>query len=336
MTDAAWTAPGSRQGRAAGSRGDRKCRPDAGFLPLPDAHSFQTQRLAENWAPGKRASDKMASWPGPEPKLAGCRFANWLRSCDYKNSWGGDRVRNVAGADWQASTLQLALFTQRAIPMNTDIFAAFAGSDPDAQEDRPKQGTRSQIGAVDDAQLRVLINPIRVDIVVTPPPLDVSVQLAIGELKAQLGKFAKRTLDWLPKWDTPTTRLSLVVKAVAWTTSPVAANELLQQNLSSVRVRPEEMSDMIFRVNWKAKTSAVEEGYYNRVTTWSAQRLAVTATTGTPGAGIPLEMKDFVLVEMDLNTSGERTTPLPPEKLTTIFKDLHQLAIEIADTGEHP
>lgn len=242
----------------------------------------------------------------------------------------------MAGADWQASTLLLALFPQRAMPLSTDIFTAFGGSEPDFQEDRPKQATRTQIGALDDAQLRVVISPIRVDIVLTPPPLDASVQLAIGELKAQLGKFAKRALDWLPKWDTPTTRLSLVVKAVAWTTSPVAAYELLQQNLSSVHVRPGEMSDMIFRVNWKAKTSTIDEGYYNRLTTWSAQRVALTASTSTPEAGIPLELKDFMHVEMDLNTPGERTTPLSPAKLNTIFKDLHQLAIEIADTGEHP
>jgi hypothetical protein len=39
---------------------------------------------------------------------------------------------------------------------------------------------------------------------------------------------------------------------------------------------------------------------------------------------------------MDLNTPAERTTQLPAEKLATIYKDLHQLAVEIADAGERP
>jgi hypothetical protein len=120
----------------------------------------------------------------------------------------------VAGADWQAVTLQLALFTQRALPLNTDVFAALTGGGPETQEDRPKQGTRTQIGPLDDAQLRVNINPIRIDIVLGAPPelLLGGIQFTTGELKAQLGKFAKLCLDWLPRWDVPTSRLALIVR----------------------------------------------------------------------------------------------------------------------------
>jgi hypothetical protein len=243
----------------------------------------------------------------------------------------------VAGADWQAHTLQLALFTQRALQLNTDIFAAFSGSVPESQDDRPKQGIRIQSGQFDDAHLRVTITPIRVDIVLGPSP-ELSMggaQLTTGELKAELGKFAKPCLEWLPKWEVPTTRLALIVRAVAWATTTIEAYEILARNLTSVRVRPGEMSDLIYRVNWRANTKTLSEGFYNRVTTWSAQKLALSGML-TPGQEIQLDSKEFAQVEMDLNTPAERTAPLPVDRFTTIFKDLHQLAMEIADVGECP
>jgi hypothetical protein len=244
----------------------------------------------------------------------------------------------LADADWQASTLQVALFTQRALPLNTDVFTAFAGVAPDSQEDRLKEGLRRQIGKIDDTQLQIQITPIRVDIALRPSQTETpfgGVQV-LGELKAQLAKFARMSLEWLPKWDIPTTRLALVVQALAPAESSIGAYEILARNLSSVRVRPGEMGDLMFRVNWKAKTSTIPEGYYNRLTTWSAISVRMIGTPGGVGPAVSLSSNEFAQVEMDLNTPAERSTPLPLEKLTTIYRDLHQLAVGIADAGERP
>lgn len=246
----------------------------------------------------------------------------------------------MADADWQAATLQLALFTQRALPVNTDVFTAFAGVAPDSQEDRPKEGLRRQIGKIDDSELHIQITPIRVDIVLRLPPTETpplgGIQVTIGELKAELAKLARMSLEWLPKWDVPTTRLALIVRALARAESTIGAYEILARNLRSVQVRPGEMSDLIFRVNWKAKTSTIPEGYYNRLTTWSTVSIRMTGIAGAAGPEVSLSSNEFASVEMDLNTPAERTTQLPVEKLATIYKDLHQLAVEIADAGERP
>src|SRR5258706_15358729 len=94
------------------------------------------------------------------------------------------RGANLAGADWQASTLQLALFTQRALPLNTDVFTAFAGVGPDSQEDRPKEGIRRQLGTLDDSQLQVAVTPVRVDIVLGPPP---RLEAGLGDMQITTG-----------------------------------------------------------------------------------------------------------------------------------------------------
>jgi hypothetical protein len=247
----------------------------------------------------------------------------------------------LAGADWQASSLRIALFTQQALPLTTDVFTAFAGEQPDRQEDRPKEGVRRQIGRMEDAQLCANITPIMVDFVIGPLPqtaenLMGGVLLTFGELKSELAKFERKVLAWLPKWEVATTRVSLVVQARAPASSTTAAYEILRDNLSSVRVRPGEMSDFNFRVNWKAKTSNIPEGYYNRLTTWNALKFKITAAGGLGAPEVALQEKDFAQVEMDINTPAERAEPLPRDKLSAIYKDLFELAIKISDTGEGP
>jgi len=247
----------------------------------------------------------------------------------------------LAGADWQASSLRIALFTQQALPLTTDVFTAFAGEQPDRQEDRPKEGVRRQIGKIEDAQLSANITPIMVDFVIGPLPqtaenLMGGLSLTIGELKSELAKFERKVLAWLPKWEVATTRVSLVVQARAPASSTTAAYEILRDNLASVRVRPGEMSDLIFRVNWKAKTSNIPEGYYNRLTTWNALKFTTTAAGGIGAPEVALQEKDFAQVEMDINTPAERAEPLSRDKMNTIYKDLFGLAIKISDAGEGP
>ena len=246
----------------------------------------------------------------------------------------------MAGADWQAAGIRVALFTQQALPLGGDIFTGFAGTPPDVQEDRPKEGVRRQLGVLDAAELQVTITPIRVDIVVAPPPikqedLGGALVLSTGELKAELAKFERRILAWLPRWETPTIRASLVVTARAPADSTEAAYEILKNNLSSVQIRPG-MSDVLFRVNWNAKTTVIPEGFYNRLSTWAAAKVAAS-TFAMPGRPeIIIQSLDFAQFELDLNTPAERAQALPQKDLPNIFREFFQLAMRVADVGEGP
>jgi hypothetical protein len=238
--------------------------------------------------------------------------------------------------------MRIALFTQRALPLTTDVFTAFAGEVPDRQEDRPKEGIRRQVGKIENAELIATINPIMVDFVFAPLPLtaenlmgDLS-SLSFGELKAELAKFERRILVWLPKWEVPTTRASLVIQARAAAASNEAAYEILRDNLSSVQVRPGEMSDFLFRVNWKAKTKAITEGYFNRLTSWSALNVKMTASSGSSNVGVQIQDRYYAQVEIDINTPAERTEPLLRDKINSIYNEFFQLAVKIAETGEAP
>lgn len=246
----------------------------------------------------------------------------------------------MAGANWEATILQIGLFTQKALPLTTDVFTAFVGEFPERQEDRPREGIRRQIGRFDEAELRTTITPVRVDFVFgpaepTPASLLGGFSFSVGELRAELAKFERRVLAWLPKWEVATTRVSLVVRARARASSSVDAYRILQENLTSVNVRPGEMSDLIFRVNWRAKTSTIPEGYYNRISTWNAVKLTATAAA-QGGPEVTVGEQDFADVEIDINTPADRVEPLPREKLGTIYGEFFQLALRLAEAGEGP
>ena len=247
----------------------------------------------------------------------------------------------MAGADWQAASLRIALFTQQALPRTTDVFTAFAGEPPDRQEDQLKAGIRHQVGKLDNAVLRATISPIRVDFILgiprpTAEELMGEFSLSIGELKAELAKFERKILAWLPRWEIATTRVSLIVQARAQASSREAAYQILRDNLISVRVRPEEMRDLVFRVNWRARTGTIDEGYYNRLTTWQALQLMATATTGPGRPELTVQQRDFAQVDMDINTPAERVEPLPRDKLNAIYSEFFQLAVRVAEAGEGP
>lgn len=241
--------------------------------------------------------------------------------------------------DWQAALLRVVLFTRQPIPPNFDLYSQFNdGAQPDSQEDRPKEGVRRQTGQIGEAQLRVAFSPILAEIVVDPVPPTAETLFAghahtFGSIEIELAKFERRILAWLPKWNFPTTRASLVITARSPAESLVAAYDVLRENLRSVRVQPGEMTDFLFRVNWKAKTKAVDEGYYNRLTTWSAVKFVTSGGT-VSGPEVVMSERHFAQLDIDINTPAEHSEPLPPEKLAIIYKEMFALASRITEVGE--
>jgi hypothetical protein len=246
----------------------------------------------------------------------------------------------LPGTHWEAGLFRAVLFTQQALPITTDIFTSFTGQDATRQEDRSKEGVRIQAGEVDDAALQITISPLAVDLIVSNKP--VSPQQALGgglpftfgELRAELAKFERRIQTWLPKWEKATTRISLVVIARAPSTDRIAAYKILRDNLKSVKVDPQKMSDLIYRVNFQANTQVIPDGFYNRVSTWSAIQIQASASRGPGTPEIALSDLHYAQLEMDINTPGERTEPLPRDKIGTIYKDFFQHAAQIAENGE--
>ena len=73
----------------------------------------------------------------------------------------------MPSGNWEASQLQAVVFLRKAISA-ADIFTAITGEAPETQEDRPKEGVRVQTGPYLGGSLQVVLNPIRVDVFLSP------------------------------------------------------------------------------------------------------------------------------------------------------------------------
>ena len=143
----------------------------------------------------------------------------------------------MPSGNWEASQLQAVVFLRKAISA-ADVFTAITGDGPETQEDRPKEGVRVQTGPFLGGSLQVVLNPVRVDIILSPAggaELIFAPQ-TLGDFETKLEEFVSVVRKWLPNCGLPTLRLSLVAKALAPADSMDAAYEILKANLKSVIV----------------------------------------------------------------------------------------------------
>jgi hypothetical protein len=228
------------------------------------------------------------------------------------------------------------LFLRKALPP-TDIYSALTGTAPDTQEDRPKEGVRLQTGSRSaDRILQVIFAPVRLDIVassVIGADILGGASPILGDFRVEIQNFATMIRDWLPKCDFPVLRLALVAKALAPADTSVGAYEILKDNLKSVEVRPGEMRDLLFRVNWRAPTTAMPEGYLNRLTTWTALRFGVRASV-PGGPELATIERHYAQREIDVNTPVEHDHELPRDGLVHIFSELFEVVLRTAELGE--
>jgi hypothetical protein len=243
----------------------------------------------------------------------------------------------VPSGNWEANHLQAVVFLRKATPA-TDIFSAITGDAPATKEERQKEGVRVQTGPFLDGSLQVVLSPIRVDVILTPAagPEGGPASQTFGDFATKLQEFVSAVRKWLPDCRLPALRLSIVARALAPADSAISAYEILGHNLSSVTVRPGEMRDMLFRVNWRAKSAHMPEGYLNRLTTWTA--IVFKRLTGLPGSVpmVPIDETHYAYREIDVSTPAEHAEELLADHFVPIFNELFEIVASTAEAGEKP
>ena len=232
--------------------------------------------------------------------------------------------------------LQAVLFLKRAIPQ-ADVFTPLVGAVPDSQEDRIRDGVRVQTGGVGEGQqLQVTMSPARVDIVLLPivsPGVMTEGVSNLGDFERSASSFAELMLSWLPKCDFPVLRLAMVARALAQAHTADGAYEILQDNLTSVRVQPGKMRDFFFRVNWPVSTASVSEGYLNRLSSWAALKFA-TRLEIPGGPQSEAVERHYAQREIDVSTPVEHAEELSRDVLAPIFGEISQVVIDTGRAGE--
>jgi hypothetical protein len=112
----------------------------------------------------------------------------------------------------------------------------------------------------------------------------------------------------------------------------------LKDLLRSVRVDPESMREIVFRVNWPTASEVVKGLRLNRITNWSAIQLnlLMLQLSGQSTAKVGPAELFAIRSEMEHNTDEENRTVFKAETLVPIYNELVAKACENATSGERP
>lgn len=237
---------------------------------------------------------------------------------------------------WEANTIRLILFPTLPASTSLDWWRLIAQSDPDSEESRPREGIRRALGRFKNQWLEVVVTPIRVDIVYTAGqqiepngairPNHANFTEALDDL---LGPFLKA----LSAADIDLSRVALAGGALTPTNSVDESYEKLARLCRSATVEPG-MRDFLFRVNWKQKTDIADVVEFNRLTAFSALSISAGYAVNPAAPLVRGEASHYALMDIDINTPVERTSPLPRSSLALIYSEMRALMLENLEFGE--
>ena len=242
---------------------------------------------------------------------------------------------------WLANSVRFVFFP--ASPTGgLDIWRPLFGTEPDAEEVRPREGFKRQAGPYRSGQVEISITPVRIDIVLSPRPEEIQPSIvpqlvsSSGSFVAEQEALSTAVRDWLPRCGISILRIAVSGTALHSATSVDDAYSVLASYIKSLRVLRGVMRDLSYRVNWTVKSNTSDVGSYNRITTWTAIMFALQGFTGFGSMPVDFPREHFACLELDINTPAERQVPLAPESLVAIFNDLLHLASENLERGECP
>jgi hypothetical protein len=148
------------------------------------------------------------------------------------------------------------------------------------------------------------------------------------------------TTKWLERSPFPINRIAFGGVLLSETKDRREGYQALKTLLKSAKVDPDEMRDVVFGVNWRAKSSVVSGLVLNRITNWSVAQISqmllqLSAGALAPSSGMP-ESLSAVRLEMDLNTDQEHKDPFDNKDVVPIYGELVAMAYENAAKGERP
>jgi hypothetical protein len=238
---------------------------------------------------------------------------------------------------WQAVQLRVTLFGAAG---SRDEAGAWwkmvTGEEPESVTDQPKVGLVAVQGPYLGGTLVLTagLNRYSWDLVSL---VDVQKGIEdfpkIGSFPTARDAFLNSIEPWLPSAP-PTVRAAFGAQVMLPRSSKADAYALLGTMLP-FRLDPDRTGDILYRINRYATSDvAVPALQINRLRTWNAIRFRMGA--GAVGSPKPLvHEQDACVVELDINTDGDRTEVIPSDRLPQLLRELAALGTDVLTRGEY-
>ena len=246
----------------------------------------------------------------------------------------------VSADTWRVEMMRLTAFPTPGPPVDAacvqDWWSKLFGTPPEKVTQDLKIGVTQLQGRVDDAFMVAIQNPVSFNLrrlandPEQPPAEPNDISLYVAAVPA----FQDLALRWLGLENCPSLRrMAFGATLVQPVDSHAKGCEILNRHLPDVSVHPDSL-DFLYQINRRRASSTIDDLLLNRLSQWSIQYLREIAVS-TDGT---LANKSEVLacrMELDMN-SVPSNEPLPKDRLPKLFKEMVDLAGEIANKGYTP
>lgn len=241
--------------------------------------------------------------------------------------------------DWTCDNIRLSLFSTGPVRLSTDDWTNLTGQ-PEAEQEQKGAGRHVFAAPLMGGQLSLGAVANRCDCILMPLTTAEKISdeyvPSIGQWPTALDDFRRATETYLTKLQFPINRMAFAVALTSPHKERIDAYRALVSQVKSLNHKPEELHDLLFRINWPRSSTVDNTLTLNRLTAWQVQQLQlqVMLSDGNSPAAY-LNPISFVLrFEMDHNTDQARTQPFDAARLIPIYTELTNLALQNAEQGE--
>jgi hypothetical protein len=242
--------------------------------------------------------------------------------------------------NWTCESIRLSLFSSEAVRLKTEDWKRLTGQDEPEQEQKGS-GRHVFASALIGGQLSLGALANRCDCILSPiaqAEMPEDYILSVGQWPSALEHFQKLTEPFLEKLPFPVTRMAFAPVLLHPFKEQLEAYKALISLVKSVKQPPENMHDLLFRINWP-KNSTVDNGLtLNRITTWSVQhyQLQLFVADGNIPSTFMNELTYALRLELDHNTDQKHVTAFDAACIVPIYREFTNLALQNAVEGEVP
>jgi len=239
-------------------------------------------------------------------------------------------------ASWGVQTLRLTGLLEPGTRLSSSgWWRAVAGEEPEVQNSQPKLGQLQEQGPYAGGVLTLALMIGRFDWILSSR----NETETLGPFPELGERFVRILAPWLASAGPAVHRLALGAGLLMSVADARQAAVVLSGFLPSVNADPEETTDLLFQIN-RPIPLRVEgvELKINRVSKWSSAEVRTAQVMVGPGIQdlSTTDSRTFCRLDLDINTSQERTEALPDELLSPLLSRFLEIGLEISKEGDKP
>jgi hypothetical protein len=238
---------------------------------------------------------------------------------------------------WEVNQIRFTAFPSPAeviFEKPDEWWSALTGDKPENILHSPQVGRTVINGNIQEGNLILEVQPIRIDWVLTISDKQPGV-LTIGSFPSILHVFK----NYINKWFTFETypnlhRLAFGVNLLQGVKSREEGYERIDKYLPYVEIDANNSSDFNYRINRPRPSRNIENLSINRLSTWSVI-IQTMMTIGLPSSRMHNQPTSInCSLQLDINTFDDYSGEFSQENSPTVFAELTELGEEIAAMGD--